>query len=692
VQETQIPNAAECRALILAPRGRDAVVAAALLREAGIAATTWATLAEVREQVNDAAAFALVTEEAVDCADLQPLAGQLRAQPPWSDLPFIIMTHHGAGPEHSPRARRLSELLGNVTFLERPFHAATFVSVARAALRSRQRQYEARARMQELRESEQRFRALAEGIPQLVFRARSSGERTWVSPQWVSFTGLSEEASLGMGWLEVIHPEDRPRTVAAWAEAEILGALSVDHRLRRAADGTFRWFQTRALPVRDAPDAEHPENCRVEWLGTSTDIEDQVRAREVLARSREELEALVSERTAELMAAQETLRQVQKMEAVGQLTGGIAHDFNNMLQGMGASLDLIGRRIEQGRAGEARHLLEMARETLDRAAGLTRRLLAFARRQRLDPKPVDPDRLILDMADLIGRTMGPEVAVELNLRDGTRTVLCDPNELESVVLNLCINAHDAMPQGGRLTIGTADRVLQADEVAAPEAKPGTYVVISVADTGAGMPPEVLERAFEPFFTTKPVGAGTGLGLSQIYGFAQQSGGMVRLESASGRGTTARLLLPAHNDLPFVGQPTISRIPEHSATGATVLLVDDEATVRATAAERLRDLGYEVMEASDGPSALRVFGGGPQLDLLITDVGLPNGMNGRQVAEAVRERSPGVPILFITGYAMTTLPPGAEVISKPFELERLATRAQELIAARRKQPEMLSTGK
>ncbi|MBV8457601.1 MAG: response regulator, partial [Acetobacteraceae bacterium] len=665
--------------MILAPRGRDAAVAAALLQEIGVPAITCTDLDEFQRCINDDAAFALLTEEAVAFADLKPLAALLSAQPPWSDLPFVIMTLRDGGPERNARATRQSELLGNVTFLERPFHPATFLSIARTALRSRQRQYEARARMRELHESKERFRALAEGIPQLVFRVRGSGEATWVSPQWMSFTGLSEEASLGMGWLEVIHPEDRPRTVAAWAEAEILGALSVDHRLRRAADGTFRWFQTRALPVRDGSGAEHPDSV-AQWLGTSTDIEDQMRAREVLAHSREELEALVNERTAELMAAEETLRQVQKMEAVGQLTGGIAHDFNNMLQGIGASLDLIGRRIEQGRAQEARRLLGMARETLDRAAGLTRRLLAFARRQRLEPKPVDPDRLILDMEDLIGRTMGPEVEVELNLRDGTRTVLCDANELESAILNLCINARDAMHGGGRLTIGMADQVLRADDVTPEEVKAGAYVVISVADTGAGMPPDVLERAFEPFFTTKPVGAGTGLGLSQTYGFARQSGGTLRVESAPGQGTTARLLLPAHALQPSGGEPTITRVPERAEAGATVLLVDDEAAVRATAAERLRELGYQALEAPDGPSALNLLEEGPQLDLLITDVGLPRGMNGRQLAEAVRERSPGVPILFITGYATDTLPPGAEVISKPFALDDLARRAQVLIAA------------
>ena len=277
-----------------------------------------------------------------------------------------------------------------------------------------------------------------------------------------------------------------------------------------------------------------------------TDIEDLVRAREVLARGREELEALVAARTAELMAAEETLRQAQKMEAVGQLTGGIAHDFNNMLQGVAGGVDMARRRIAEGRAGEAGRYLDAARGAVGRAAGLTRRLLAFARRQRLEPKPVDPDGLVAGLADLVRRTVGPGIAVELRLRDGAGSVLCDAGELESALLNLCINARDAMPEGGRLLIGTEDARLSAADVAGQEGvSPGDYVAVSVADTGAGMPPEVLERVFEPFFTTKPVGQGTGLGLSQVWGFARQSGGLVRIESAPGRGTTVRLLLPAH---------------------------------------------------------------------------------------------------------------------------------------------------
>ncbi|MBN8898177.1 MAG: response regulator [Rhodospirillales bacterium] len=317
---------------------------------------------------------------------------------------------------------------------------------------------------------------------------------------------------------------------------------------------------------------------------------------------------------------------------------------------------------------------------MERAAGLTRRLLAFARRQRLEPKLVDADALVAGMADLIRRTVGPAVQLDLHLRDGRARVLCDPNELESALLNLCINARDAMPDGGHLIMGTADVTFEAADLAQEQAaQPGDYVMISVTDTGTGMPPDVLERAFEPFFTTKLLGHGTGLGLSQVYGFVQQSGGLVRLESVPGHGTTVSICLPQHLKVAPSVLPAETPDPKVAQPGQAILLVDDETIAREAMAARLGELGYRVLEAADGPAALSIVDGGAPVDLLVTDVGLPNGMNGRQVAEAVRERHPGVPVLFITGYAGTELPPGSEVIDKPFELNALARRVQGLLA-------------
>jgi signal transduction histidine kinase/CheY-like chemotaxis protein len=405
-----------------------------------------------------------------------------------------------------------------------------------------------------------------------------------------------------------------------------------------------------------------------------------------------ELERRVAERTAELMAAEETLRQAQKMEAVGQLTGGIAHDFNNMLQGISGSLDLMQHRIEQGHAAEAGRFVDAARQTVERAAALTYRLLAFARRQTLDPKPVNADAMAEGMEELIRRTVGPGIQVELRLQDGSWAVQCDPNQLENVLLNLAINARDAMPEGGHLTIGTRHARLSATDVAHEEdAKPGDYVEIAVTDTGVGMDEATRARAFEPFFTTKPLGEGTGLGLSQLYGFVRQSHGTVQLDSKPGRGTTVRFYLPRcerdTEEAQEIAPAAVPGIRPPMAGGGTVLLVEDEAQVRAVAAEHLRDLGYTVLEAVDGPSALRVLGNrrGLHLDLLVTDVGLPQGMNGRQVADAAREYQPGLPVLLITGYAGSVLEgqlaPGMAVLRKPFRLDALTVKAREMINQR-----------
>jgi nitrogen-specific signal transduction histidine kinase/CheY-like chemotaxis protein len=380
------------------------------------------------------------------------------------------------------------------------------------------------------------------------------------------------------------------------------------------------------------------------------------------------------------------LRQSQKMEAVGQLTGGIAHDFNNLLAGILGSLEMLQTRMTQGRFNEVDRYIGVAVTSANRAASLTHRLLAFSRRQMLDSKTVDVNRLTASMEDLIRRTVGPAIQVETVISGNLWKTLCDANQLESALLNLAINARDAMPDGGRLTIETAN--VRLDEAYAgrhPEVAAGQYVAVSVTDTGTGMAPDVIARVFEPFFTTKPLGQGTGLGLSMVYGFAQQSNGCTRVYSEPGRGTTVRLYLPRS---PETGETEASE-PEASPdtvarAGETVLVVDDEPAVRMLIGDSLRDFGYDVIEAADGAEGLRVLQTRQRVDLLVSDVGLPGGMNGRQLADAARVQRPRLKVLFITGYAENAVfgkggpEPDMQVITKPFALDVLAARIREML--------------
>ncbi len=390
--------------------------------------------------------------------------------------------------------------------------------------------------------------------------------------------------------------------------------------------------------------------------------------------------------TTERRQAEEALRQSQKMEAVGQLTGGLAHDFNNLLTGIMGSLEMLRTRMAQGRVQDFDRYINAAQGASRRAAALTHRLLAFSRRQTLDPKAVDVNHLVGGMEELVRRTMGPAVTVEVAAAAGLWTTLVDPNQLESALLNLCINARDAMPGGGRLVIGTSNRWLDGDAALRHELPPGQYVSLDVSDTGTGMEPEVAARAFDPFFTTKPIGQGTGLGLSMIYGFARQSGGQASITSKPGRGTTMRLYLPRHvGEADAADVPALAAAAPRAGQGETVLVVDDEPTVRMLAAETLEDLGYRVIEAADGAAGLRALRSDARIDLLVTDVGLPGGMNGRQVADAGRRLRPGLRVLFITGYADSAavgsghLEAGMHVLTKPFAMEALASRIKDLIA-------------
>jgi signal transduction histidine kinase/ActR/RegA family two-component response regulator len=388
-----------------------------------------------------------------------------------------------------------------------------------------------------------------------------------------------------------------------------------------------------------------------------------------------------------LRKSEERLYQAQKIEAVGQLTGGIAHDFNNLLQSIRGGLELMERRAAQGRLEEVTSHLDVAKRAVDRASNMTVRLMAFSRQQSLHPEAIEPDKLIRGMRELLQHATGPGVSLDLNLHDGVWSALCDRNQLESALLNLAINARDAMPEGGTIVISSSDLRLQASDLeTADDGQPGDYVQISVKDTGSGMPPEVLARAIEPFYTTKELGQGSGLGLSQTYGFVKQSGGIFKLESELGRGTTVRMLLPRHRSA-----DQGARVPEPQATANEteamggsyrILVVDDETMIRAVVVESLRDQGCEVIEAESGQAALHVIETLPPIDILVTDVGMP-GMTGRQLAAAARRIRPSLPIILITGYAGDALgdlafEPGIAILAKPFNLEALTALIEEIL--------------
>jgi PAS domain S-box-containing protein len=383
---------------------------------------------------------------------------------------------------------------------------------------------------------------------------------------------------------------------------------------------------------------------------------------------------------------EEQLRQAQKMEAIGQLTGGLAHDFNNLLAGISGSLELAQRRRTEHRLDDLDRYIDVARGAARRATTLTQRLLAFSRRQTLDPRPTDVNRVVAGMEDLIRRTVGPGVEIEFIGESGLWPALVDSSQLDSALLNLCINARESMPNGGFLTLKTANRRIDDRAAASHDLDPGEYVSLGVTDTGVGMAPEIIARIFDPFFTTKPLGEGTGLGLSMVYGFTRQSGGQVRVHSEVGKGTTMCLYLPRHNVEAAIEESDLSSPPAAAiAKRQSILLIEDEPTVRMFIADVLDEAGYNVLEARDGPGALKVLQSPENLRLVITDIGLPGGMNGRQVAEAGRALRPGLKMLFITGYAANSVlnnkqsEPGTRVLTKPFAVDDLIRIVGELVA-------------
>jgi PAS domain S-box-containing protein len=527
-------------------------------------------------------------------------------------------------------------------------------------------------------ETAKKFETFAQTMPGMVWTALPDGRIDWFNARVPEYSGVPAEALKPDGWAPV-HPDDVETAARLWRAALAAGTpFDAEYRIRRH-DGMFRWHVTRAIPIR----AE--DGSITYWIGTSADIHDQKSSEQALADLNATLEQQVRERTEELLAAEASLRQSQKMEAVGQLTGGLAHDFNNLLTGITGSLELMATRLDQGKAADIGRYLQIAQGAAQRAAALTHRLLAFSRRQTLDPKPTDINQLVHGMDDLIRRTVGPAVTVSLACAPGLWAVLADQNQLENALLNLCINARDAMPDGGRLVIETQNLVLDDGQAGAIELPAAEYVSLSVRDTGGGMTADVIANAFDPFFTTKPIGEGTGLGLSMVYGFARQSGGQARIYSEPGKGAEIRLYLPRYIGEAKVIEPSAGPHKAQRGDGETVLVVDDEPNVRMVVREVLQELGYAVLEAETGSSGLQILQSSRRVDLLVTDVGLPGGMNGRQLADAALSRRPDLKILFITGYADgavindKTLKPGMHILTKPFSLETLGVKVSDIIS-------------
>jgi PAS domain S-box-containing protein len=662
--------------------GRDAAVACGLLREGGIDASVAADFAALERALAGDPGFVVVTEEALWDADLGGIAAWVRAQPAWSDLPIIVLTRRGGGPERNPQALNLSERLGNVTFLERPFHPTTFVSVARTAVKARERQYDARARMEELHEGEQRLRT--------ALRAGRLG--SWVldvetgaldaSPTCMALFGRDEGEPMSRDTLlAIVHADDRVRVREAMKQTIDSGVdYAIEHR-NVWPDGSVHWAEFRARLVRDAG------GMHARLVGVASDITDRKAAEETLRRINETLEERVVARTRELQTAHATvlgeieqreraerqLRQVQKMETIGQLTGGVAHDFNNLLMAVMGNLDLLRKRVADDERSV--RLIDGALQGAQRGATLTQRLLAFAHRQDLKVEPGNLADLVRGMADLIERSVGARVELRMQLPPKLPLILLDTNQIELAVLNLVVNARDAMLEGGTLTIAV-DAVETRDDA---ELAPGRYVRLVVTDTGHGMDAETLRKATEPFFSTKELGKGTGLGLSMIHGLAVQMHGALRLASEVGRGTRAEVWLPVTTSAAPAGNPVTVPVVKAAPRRMTVLVVDDDELIATSTAGMLEDLGHGVLEAASGTDALDILRRGEVVDFVVTDYSMP-GMNGLQFAEVARRMRPDLPILLVSGYADLPRDSGIDLprIGKPYRQAELAAEIERIL--------------
>lgn len=681
------PGASSERAVILAPTGRDAAVAAALIGEAGLCADICGDIAELIREIERGAGLAVIADEAIKTADLRGLMRWLTDQPSWSDFPIVLLTRQGGGPERNPDAVRLGQVLGNVTFIERPFHPTTLMSIVVSAIRGRRRQYQTRAILADLTESE--------GLLQTALRAGHLGALELHLP------GLELEASgtcktfFGrkpnepfsyQDLLDAIHPDDRIRRAEVMDRTVKTGTdYSIEYRAIWP-DGSQHWIDVRARAVRAA------DGGIKSLVGVSSDITARKLAeierenllaqlaaeRTALAELTATLEQRVEQRTADLMKevaarerAQEQLRQAQKMETIGQLTGGVAHDFNNLLMAVMGNLDLLRKRMPDD--PRLHRLIDGAMQGAERGASLTQRLLAFARQQDLRAVAVDLRSLIQGMGDLLERSLGPRVALRLDIPEGLPPARIDANQLELAILNLAINARDAMEDGGTIDIRVAGYRAGGDSTLPP----GDYLKLSVIDTGKGMAPDILKKAIEPFFSSKPLGKGTGLGLSMVHGLAVQLGGALQLSSTVGKGTSATLVLPVATSAPEVAgsAQTLQKVNR----SAVILFVDDDPLIAMSTTEMLEDLGHHVIGVSSGLHALDILKSEQPIDLMMTDHVMP-GMTGLELAAATREMRPSLPILLATGYA--ELPEGAQLdlprLAKPYHQDQLRDRLDQLL--------------
>jgi PAS domain S-box-containing protein len=677
--------------LVVAPFGKDAESIAQIVRQRGCEVSVRPTMDALSTELGEHIGAVVITEEALG-GELSSLRAALSAQPAWSDIPFLVL--RAVNRRHPGRSVVLPHDAMNVIELERPLGATSLMSAVMSALRSRQKQFVIRDQMKRLSESqaalaasEAELRLVADALPVLIAFVDSDLVYRFANRSYEQWLGVPLDQIIGRTVREIIGE-------SAWMSRkdEMERALGGEAVLLEASwpyeDGRRREIEIRYLP-------RFTQAGAVDGLHVfATDITVRRVALEESIQHAALLESRVAERTAELQeqvtARRESdaaLRQAQKMEAVGQLTGGIAHDFNNMLTGILSAIDLIRMRLAAGNMDKVDRFLEIASTSALRAAGLTQRLLAFSRRQSLDATSLDVGKLIVGLHELLAGTLGEQIRLRFEIAPGVPAVLVDSNQLESALLNLAINARDAMPGGGELCIACrladeGDSKLHASGMVANVAG-GSFVAITVSDTGVGMPKDVVDRVFEPFFTTKPIGQGTGLGMSMIYGFMQQSNGHVQVDSVVGEGTAVTLYLPvaasASHDHPDSARTLTT------GGGQQLLIVEDDDQVRALVTEVLSELGYGVQAVPDADQAIPILKSRQSIDLLITDVGLP-GLNGRQLADIARESRPELPVLFMTGYAETAanrsafLGTGMNLIAKPFALDDFSRQVGQILSS------------